>query len=56
MHENKTNRYIDVLPKLVKTYNNSYYKSIKMTPIEASKEKNKSQVYKNLYKKRYLKT
>ena len=55
MYENKTNRYIDVLPKLVKNYNNSYHRSIKMTPVEASKEKNESRVYKNLYKEKIFK-
>lgn len=52
MHANNTKRYIDVLPKLLKNYNNSYHRSIKMTPVEASKEENESQVYKNLYIKK----
>ena len=37
IHEDKTNRNIDALPKLVKNYNNSYNGSIKIIPIEASK-------------------
>lgn len=49
MYANQTKRYIDVLPKLVYNYNNSYHRSIKMTPTEASKEENESKVYKNLY-------
>ena len=41
--------YLDMLPKLVKQYNNTRYSSIKMTPIEASKKKNEGLVYFNLY-------
>jgi len=29
--------YIDVLPKLVKSYNNTYYRSIKMKPSQVTK-------------------
>jgi len=32
-------RYLDMLPKLVKEYNNTRHSSIKMTPVEASKKK-----------------
>ena len=53
--ENKPNRYTDALPKLVQNYNNSCHRSIKMTPIEASKEENECQVYKNLCKERVFK-
>ena len=41
--------YLDMLPKLVKQYNNTKHSSIKMTPIEASKKKNEGVVYFNLY-------
>ena len=42
-------QYLDMLPKLVKAYNNTKHSSIKMTPIEASKKKNEGIVYFNLY-------
>ena len=42
-------KYIDILPKLVKEYNNTKHSSIKMTPVEASKKKNEGIVYFNLY-------
>ena len=42
-------QYLDMLPKLVKQYNNSKHSSIKMSPIEASKKINEGTVYFNLY-------
>ena len=42
-------QYLDMLPKLVKQYNNTRHSSIKMTPTEASKRKNQGVVYFNLY-------
>ena len=42
-------QYLDMLPKLVKQYNNTRHSSIKMTPTEASKKKNEGTVYFNLY-------
>ena len=42
-------QYLDMLPKLVKDYNNTKHSSIKMTPTEASKKKNQVIVYFNLY-------
>ena len=42
-------QYLDMLPKLVKQYNNTRHNSIKMTPVEASKKKNEGAVYFNLY-------
>ena len=42
-------QYLDMLPKLVKEYNNAKHSSIKMTPIEASKKSNEGTVYFNLY-------
>ena len=41
--------YLDMLPKLVKQYNNTKHSSIKMTPVEASNKKNEGTVYFNLY-------
>ena len=51
--DNNTYRYIDVLPDLVKDYNNTVHTSIKMTPIEASKKKNELTARRNLYPNRY---
>ena len=48
---NSTRKYIDILDKLVDEYNNTKHSSIKMTPVEASKFKNKYTVIKNLYPK-----
>ena len=45
-------QYLDMLPKLVKQYNNTKHSAIKMTPTEASKKKNKGTVYFNLYGER----
>ena len=42
-------QYLDMLPKLVKQYNNTKHSSIKMTPIEASKKINEGTIYFNLY-------
>ena len=39
---NNTKRWIDVLPDLVHNYNNSYHRSIKMTPIQAQENPVKS--------------
>ena len=41
--------YLGILPKILEQYNNTKHSSIKMTPIEASKKKNESTVYFNLY-------
>ena len=42
-------QFLDMLPKLVKEYNNTKHSSIKMTPIEGSKKKNEGIVYFNFY-------
>ncbi|KAL9959303.1 hypothetical protein ACROYT_G032616 [Oculina patagonica] len=42
-------QYLDMLPKLIKEYNNTKHSSIKMSPTEASKKKNEGIVYFNLY-------
>ena len=44
-----TNVYINVLPDLVREYNNTRYSSIKMTPVKASKKENELRVWRNLY-------
>ena len=41
-------KYIDVLDKLLSSYNNSYHRSIKCTPKQVTKT-NENQVFKNLY-------
>lgn len=46
--ETNSRNWIDVLPKIVKEYNNHKHSSIKMTPNEARKEENEVQAYKNL--------
>ena len=47
--DNNMSVYIDILPDLVKNYNNTRHSSIKMTPVEASKKKNELTVWRNLY-------
>ena len=51
--DNNTNTYIDILPDLVKKYNNTKHSSIKMTPVEASKKENELTVWRNLYPDRH---
>ena len=46
---NSTNVYINVLPDLVKEYNNTRHSSIKMMPVKASKKENELTVWRNLY-------
>ena len=45
-----TRRYIDVLQNIAMRYNNSYHRSIKMKPIQVTKE-NSPRVWMNLYEK-----
>ena len=47
-HTGKT-RWLDVLPKLVKSYNNTIHRSIKTTPNNAHKPENTEKVYNTLY-------
>ena len=47
--DNNTNHYVNILPDLVEDYNDKRHSSIKMTPVEASKKKNKLTVWRNLY-------
>ena len=42
-------QYIDILPKILKQYNDTKHSSIKMTPTEGSKKSNEGTVYFNLY-------
>ena len=49
--ENTTNTYIDVLPKIIDSYNSSFHRSIKMTPRQARKKENELTVFDNLYDK-----
>ena len=42
-------QYLDMLPKILKQYNNTKHSSIKMTPTEASKKSDEGTVYFNLY-------
>ena len=42
-------QYLDILPEILKQYNNTKHSTIKMTPTEASKKKNEGIVYFNLY-------
>ena len=46
---NNNTIYWDKINKLVDNYNNARHSSIKMTPVEASKKKNESKVWSNLY-------
>lgn len=45
----QTFRYIDNLKDFVENYNNSYHRTIKMKPIEASKEENREKVFELLF-------
>jgi hypothetical protein len=42
-------RYLEILPKMIKSYNNSYHRSIKMKPIEVNIN-NQDEVFENLFK------
>src|ERR1700755_2042411 len=47
--QNKTKKWIDILPDLVINYNTSNHGSIKMTPEQGSLSKNSKSVYENLF-------
>ena len=47
--QKKTKKWIDILPDLVKNYNTSNHRSIKMTPEQGSLSKNSKSVYENLF-------
>ena len=50
--ENGDGKWIDILPTIMKHYNNRIHSSTKLTPIQASLKKNEDYVYKNLLDKR----
>jgi len=47
--EQNSSFYLDILPEILKEYNNTYHSFIIMTPIQASKKENENKVYFNLY-------
>ncbi len=47
--KNRTGVYIDVLPDIIKKYNNTYHRSIKCTPSDARKPSNYQDVFNALY-------
>ena len=48
---NNTNKYLDVLPSIIEKYNNTFHRTIKMTPKEASQKTNKGRIYFNSSKR-----
>ena len=42
-------QYLNILPEILKQYNNTKHSSIKMTPVEASEKKNEGSAYFNPY-------
>lgn len=54
MTENETNRYVDVLQKLVNTYNTRKHRMIGMTPLEAEKNLNNEHLQLNLLQKKQI--
>ena len=47
LYHHNTNRYIDVLPEIVESYNNSYHRTLKMSP-SAVKPEHIPQILRNL--------
>jgi Integrase core domain/Domain of unknown function (DUF5679) len=47
--QNNNHKWIHIIDDLLKNYNNSYHRSIKMNPIEASKKENRELIYNNLF-------
>ena len=47
--DKSTNVYANVLPDLVREYNDTRHSSIKMTPVGVSTKENELTVWKNLY-------
>ena len=43
-----TRKYVDVLPELLRAYNNSFHRTIKMKPVEVNTS-NEQKVFKNIY-------
>ncbi len=52
---NNNRVWIKILPELIDEYNNSVHRTIKMTPVEASKDKNEYQVLDNFTNSRKVK-
>ena len=48
-HYKKSNRWLEVLPQLMQSYNDTVHSSIKMTPNEANQKENEVDVRTNLY-------
>ena len=46
---NETRKWINIVQNLVDDYNNTYHRTIKMTPIEASRPENSLTVWHNIY-------
>jgi hypothetical protein len=46
---NETRKWINIIQNLVDDYNNTYHRTIKMTPIEASRPENSLTVWHNIY-------
>ena len=47
--KHRTGVYIDILPKLIERYNNTYHRSIKCTPSDPRKPSNHQHVFNALY-------
>lgn len=54
MTENETNRYIDVLQKLVESYNKRKHRMIGMTPLEAEQNQNNEHLRLNLVQQKQI--
>ena len=48
---NNTQKYLDVLPSMVEQYNNTYHRSIKLTPSDAHNPGSYEHIYNALYAK-----
>ena len=49
-----TRRWINLLPEVLKTYNNRFHKTIKMSPSEASQKKNAVEAYNHMYSEKKI--
>ncbi len=49
MYQNKTERYLDALPKMVSNYNSTYHRVLDMSPMEAIKFTNEAELWCKLY-------
>ena len=47
--KNRTGVYVDILPTIIKAYNNTYHRSIKCSPSDARKPANYQHVFNALY-------